>query len=634
MSWIQKLHETYERINVDLTGEETAPLPIGHVSHQAHFQIILDGAGKFIDAQLVEKEDTLVPATEDSAGRTGKIPPPHPLCDKIQYVAKDYLAYGGEKSFYDAYRSLLFSWNQAFPHRKLEAVLNYVDDGHVVSDLVHKGYLYVDKDGQLLTSWPDSRDKPHVFKMAKKQGEAFIRWVVQIPGEKETHTWEDKGLIDSWKQFVPQLIQKKGICMVTGKKTLLGTKHPKGVRYNGDNAKLISSNDTSGFTYLGRFTDSEQACSIGYETSQKAHNALRWLIDRQSFHNGEQVIISWEVSGKKVPSPVLNSRQALLEDDDYSEIQLENNSGSGAGYKGDFGQIYAKRLSSKIAGYRQELGSSKDIVVMGLDSVTPGRMAITYYRELTGSEFLDHLEAWHKNFAWFQKYSKEVKFIGAPAPKEIAEAAFGRRLDAKVSKMTVNRLLPCIVDGTDRMPFPQDLVRSTRNRAVNRMGMEHWEWEKVLGIACALFNGVSKGGYQMALETKRDTRDYLYGRLLAVAERLEYIALNVAGENRDTNAARLMQRFAERPYSTWLQIEQALVPYKTRLQTRRAGFLSNMKNLLDEIHCLFKTAEVYTSDAPLSGEFLLGYHCQRRDLQLKTKSEEETNSTGSNEEGK
>ena len=95
-----------------------------------------------------------------------------------------------------------------------------------------------------------------------------------------------------------------------------------------------------------------------------------------------------------------------------------------------------------------------------------------------------------------------------------------------------------------------------------------------------------------------------------------------------------MQRFAERPYSTWLQIEQALVPYKTRLQTRRAGFLSNMKNLLDEIHCLLKTPEVYASDAPLSGEFLLGYHCQRRDLQLKTKKEEETNSIGSNEEGK
>ena len=125
----------------------------------------------------------------------------------------------------------------------------------------------------------------------------------------------------------------------------------------------------------------------------------------------------------------------------------------------------------------------------------------------------------------------------------------------------------------------------------------------------------------MALETERDSRDYLYGRLLAVAEHMESRALYVTGEIRDTNAAKLMQRFSERPYSTWLQIEQALVPYKTRLQARRPGFLKTMKDLLDEIHFMFIT-EDYMSDAPLTGEFLLGYHCQRRDL-LKGKSEEE-----------
>lgn len=265
---------------------------------------------------------------------------------------------------------------------------------------------------------------------------------------------------------------------------------------------------------------------------------------------------------------------------------------------------------------------------MGLDSATPGRMAITYYRELTGSEFLERLETWHNNFAWFQNYSKEVKFVGAPAPKEIAEAAFGRRLDAKISKMTVNRILPCIIDG---LPFPQDLERSIRNRAVNRMGLEHWEWEKVLGIACALFNGIKEGGYQMALEVEKSSRDYLYGRLLAVAEHMESRALYVAGESRDTNAGKLMQRFAERPCTTWLQIEKALVPYKTRLQARRPGFLKNIKDLLDKIHSMFK-AEDYTNNEPLTGEFLLGYHCQRRDLQIKIKDEEETDSTDTKEE--
>ena len=138
----------------------------------------------------------------------------------------------------------------------------------------------------------------------------------------------------------------------------------------------------------------------------------------------------------------------------------------------------------------------------------------------------------------------------------------------------------------------------------------------------------------MGLETERDSRDYLYGRLLAVAEHIESRALYIAGESRDTNAAKLMQRFSERPYSTWLQIEQALVPYKSRLQAqpRQTGFLFTMKNLLGEIHSLFNR-EDYMNDIKLEGEFLLGYHCQRRDLQLKTKEEDVSDSIDTKEEG-
>ncbi|WP_354005778.1 type I-C CRISPR-associated protein Cas8c/Csd1, partial [Aeromonas caviae] len=139
--------------------------------------------------------------------------------------------------------------------------------------------------------------------------------------------------------------------------------------------------------------------------------------------------------------------------------------------------------------------------------------------------------------------------MGAPAPRDIAEAAYGRRLDDKLSKATVERLLPCIIDGSQ---LPRDLVETTTRRARNRVGFkEHLEWEKCLGIACALFRGHNKQrNYQMALEQDRITRDYLYGRLLAVAENIESQALFVAGEKRDTMAARLMQRFADRPYST------------------------------------------------------------------------------------
>ena len=116
----------------------------------------------------------------------------------------------------------------------------------------------------------------------------------------------------------------------------------------------------------------------------------------------------------------------------------------------------------------------------------------------------------------------------------------------------------------------------------------------------------------MALEEERATRDYLYGRLLALADSIEGFALTQAETNRDTTAARLMQRFADRPFSTWRNIELALTPYKSRLKAseKGAGFLWKREKLLDEIQCLFQSDD-FTDDRPLSAEFLLGFHGQR-----------------------
>ena len=249
-------------------------------------------------------------------------------------------------------------------------------------------------------------------------------------------------------------------------------------------------------------------------------------------------------------------------------------------------------------------------------------MAITFYRELRGSEFLTRIQAWHEQFAWPQNYSKERQFIGAPAPRDIAETAFGSRLDEKLRAATVERLLPCIVDGA---PLPLDLLRSAVRRVANRVGMDTWEWERCLGIACALFKGFfNERGYLMALEQERTSRDYLFGRLLAIAEDIESYALYAAGEKaRETSAARLMQRFADHPASTWRTIELSMRPYISRLRATRPGPLHKKECLLDEVVALFKPQD-FLADTPLSGEFLLGYHCQRQVLRPPKEEREDT----------
>ena len=132
----------------------------------------------------------------------------------------------------------------------------------------------------------------------------------------------------------------------------------------------------------------------------------------------------------------------------------------------------------------------------------------------------------------------------------------------------------------------------------------------------------------MTLELDRTTRDYLYGRLLAIAESIESYALSVANEPRDTNAARLMQRFSDRPFSTWRTIEISLAPYKSRLRAKRGGWLFKREQLLDDTMFKFNAAD-FVNDTPLTGEFLLGYHCQRLDLRS-TKPNDEATGTASN----
>ena len=617
MSWIQKLYETYEQCYGAPQFASNPLLPISHITQQAHIEISIDANGNFRRALIVGKIDTIMPASAKSAARTTN-EEPHPLCEKIQYCAADYPKFHGKKnSYFTSYEKQLANWcESSASHPKAIAILRYVRKATTVADLVREKILSIGADGHLLTAPKPDLPTSELFKYLtakegeRDQGDALIRWRVETPGEPVSETWMDEALMKAWINFDSVQNQEHGFCMVSGEVVTLAQSHPKRLRHAGDGARLISSNDSSGYTFRGRFIDASQACGVSIVVTQKAHNALRWLIQRQRFRNGDQTIVAWAVSGKSLPDPFANSAEMF-------GIEAEQEAIS-APYSGDAGQSFAVRLNKRLAGYRASLGSDEGIVVMAVDSATPGRLAIIYYREMTGSEFLERLESWHADHAWHQNLDRNLRFIGAPSPDDIAEAAYGRRIDDKLRKATKERLLPCIVDGQN---VPRDLLDSVVRRTTNRISLKRYEFEKYLGIACALFKGVFKeGNYQMALESNRTSRDYLYGRLLAIAESIEGRALYLAGETRETNAAKLMQRFADRPYSTWKTIELSLSPSKTRLRAKRPGFLHEMEKELDDVSCLFKEGD-FMDERQLSGEFLLGYHCERQALRPKTESE-------------
>lgn len=602
MSWINSLYETYNNC-LDVVGvidnDETVLLPISHSTQNAQIEITIDMNGNFKRANKVDKKDavTIIPVTEDSGSR-GNGNFPHPLCDKLCYIARDYSHYNKKKDmseYFNTYIGQLGKWcNSEFAHEKAVAVWRYLSKSNTIKDLIDEKVLEFDDKGAL-------SDKVNKIQ-GLSQLDSFVRFIVQNDENNKTESkvWKDKSLYNSFIKYYNKTKIELDNCYITGELVPCSDKHPSKVRNSGDKAKLISANDSSGFTYRGRFTEKNQAASVGYEASQKAHNALRWLIQKQGYTRDGAAIVSWAINGAEIPNPCDDT-------DDLFEEVSDNNV--------DTAISYAKRLNKAIDGYRVDLTTSTKIVVMAVDAATTGRLSITYYREINGSEFLDRILEWHLQCSWKHFYKKNEEgyyaFIGAPSPREIAITAFGidqngmLKANDKLIRSTVERLLPCIVDGRK---IPYDIVNAAFNNATRPMAMTPYNWQRVLSNTCAIIKKYryekNKEVWNMALDLNNRDRSYLFGRLLAVADMAESITYEY-GEKRETNAKRYMNIFSKRPAKTWKIIAERLIPYFNKMHV---GQRLNYENMINEIASMFEDG-AFNNEA-LSELYLLGYYCQ------------------------
>lgn len=677
MSWLSRLYHTYEQVKDNADAQlHYALMPYYHVKQNVQIIVTINDKGDFVSARLardgngkLKSQVTTIPATNDSATRTSS-PVAHPLADKLQYVAKDFFIKSkNKKDVFDLFEKTLTDWCQSpFSHPKAQAVLRYTQKGTLAQDLINAGIILADETGNILylknaSDYPDS-----ILALLVKnggefdQGSAFVAWEVINAdiAQGDITTWKDDSLFTAWQNYYASFDSKEGFCHVTGEHKALASKHPNRVLKSASNAKLISANDMSGFTFLGRFTDDDksiakqgyQAVNISAEVTEKAHAALAWLLTSQGHEESGQAMVAWAIDGSKIPQPYKPIvPQAVIEDawgdfdseefadiDDSDEIEEQS---SKLHHHKDIGSQFAHNLKKTMQGYRQKLTDNDQISVISLDSATPGRMAVTYYYEAMPDDYLTAIADWYDNFAWYAFYfDKETNqkrmTIQAPTPYQIAVSAYGSRVSDAVKKQVVSQVLPVIVEGHYRQ-IPKTLMDLCVKHACNPLGLENWEWEQNLSVACSLYRGYynrlkndKKRSYTVALQENYTSRDYLYGRLLAIAEDIESLALYVAGENRVTTAQRYMQQFANRPFSTWRNIELSLDPYMKRLKNNRPDYLFNKQNLLNDVMSKFDIND-FNNNTPLSGEFLLGYHCQKMAFYLAKQTKKTDEKTDTNQ---
>lgn len=649
MTWLANLLQIYEEntnaighFEKKRNGQEYALIPISHTTQSAHIEVHLDMDGNYLLARVVEKEEssTIIPCTEASASRTSA-PVPYPLFDKLMYVAGDYDRYCPEADDkrekkeqkskkakdgappvkeptpYQLYLQQLYEWcSSSHSHPKVHSVLAYIRNGTLITDLVTDGILHVNQQGVLIDKWKPADgqkadEKPQIFKvLAGDQQSAFVRFAVEKPGEPEARLWRDPSVQESFIGYCKQILPGEDLCYVKGEYMPYADKHTSRIRNSGDKAKLISANDSAGFTYRGRFKTSRDAAVVSYEVSQKGHNALKWLVEKQgTFPIDGKVFVVWGTKQLVLPDPFMDSFD-LYEDKEEDTGEVGNGTQ----------QAFARQIRKAINGFRYDGEHHARVVVMALDAATPGRMSIVYYRDLEHNPFLDQLQHWHETCSWVHRYRKKednkfTTFYGAPATRDIAFAAYGSRVSDKVVKGVLERMLPCIIDN---QPLPKDIVRSVVNRASNPVGMENWEWEKTLSIACALVSKMNeKEGFQVNLDKESRDRSYLFGRLLAIADVLERSAFSKE-ERRASNATRYMNAFSRHPARTWDIIQKAIQPYQAKLGSKARYHTQ----LLDEVLDMIKPEDFI--DRPLSPSYLQGLSSQRIDLYTSKKAKEST----------
>ena len=663
MSWMQKLYQTYEYVQEKGLDDEDLALPF-HMSKAVHLKVILNDKAELVGAEPIKKQ-LPIQITEDSSKRSGSTIAPYALHDGLQYIAKTAEKYltieylnkiarkkapqkGGKKwqkfltgtdedkqkfankekekykKCFESYESQLSGWAEFGNLQEIGIVLQYIQKGLLIEDLLDKE-IFSFKDNILLSGKDDPFD-------------LTIVWAIDMSGLGDLHSdlWDKPCIQNQWIEYQESLIQKgrhKSLCYITGDLDYPTEAYP---RING-NAKLVSADGGStGFTFRGRFYGDKdngakselgsQAVILGKNASHKAFSTLKWLINRQGIRSDKQVILIWSSNCISDEDKLLSSLY-WEEDDIYASLLSEDK----VDHSANLGFESAEQLKKKLHGYKEKLAINEQISLLIVDepSKTGGRMSLTFYQEKLRNDYFCGLDEWQDDFAWYQEYKSSWPFI-APSLERIAKVVLTKTefedKDRKLRRQLYARLLPVISGGTSVL-IPEDLVQKSFEVACNPFAnhrlkdgekIRSTNWQRNIGVACALYKGwrarkyPSQRRYSMSLDTENRSRDYLYGRLIAQAESMEWYALYLQNgkktPTRATNAERYFQQFAQRPYSTWRNLEsEKLVPYKNYLTSQGKDFY---KQAIGEIMELFQRDD-YVCDEKLSGEFLLGYHCQK-----------------------
>ena len=679
MNPLASLYETYQQAEkaglVDQHGEDTDPilLPIFHDSKKSKgndvIEIKINEKGEFLDARFLPDEVYIeFPVSEKSIGRSSGIAP-HPLVDKMLYLSErlslEMKTDKKEQTHHQAYLDQLQTWayyEKTHSQPLLRSICSYLlnPENDVFTDSLPA--LFGD-DFQLMGQGKveqkeGNRTKTHSFP------DLFVTFCVEYSDSQlgTRFVTRDQSLHQHYIQFLMEGLEKKPLkpCDISGEETYLTFKH-QGLM---GNAKVVS-NSTHKEIYFGRFQNGEELVHIGLITSQKVFLMLKYFLESKT--NGRYLssgayLIGW------FTHDIYNTQD--FQPDNLSPLEdlLTDFSKEGAEKESDytFGGQVAKLLLKKIVGNSDRKPDEISYQLMMVEKTSKGRVALKYFRKYTGSQLAENVGYWYASLAWpFYNTKTKSKQPYVPPLYRIVNTLYGEEQETGpyfsiigdrnkvIAGKMIEDLIPSVME---RKPLPAALAAKAWHNAKNRAHYKKY-WPNQLQTDCIVLQKYFKDLTESYpkhvkeeqnlayLDEQCNDRSYLYGRLLAVYDRIEKDSqyfrkmgqANGEGKeksnpayDRETNAARLWTAFIARPHWVNLTLSSKIQPYFRQLKAERPERARFYEILLGELMPRIFEANQGQERQALNEMFLFGYYGQSQAF-FKTKkaqAEEENQENG------
>lgn len=433
----------------------------------------------------------------------------------------------------------------------------------------------------------------------------LVRWKIKdvLTGEV-IETWKSKEMFRCYIAYYNMVIAKEsktGLCMLTGENVPLTELHAKNIFPLQSGAKLVSANDKTEYTFRGTFVkNAEDLLTIGYEASQKSHNMPRWLLNNFGIIAGNEMFVYWNPNGRYVPSPFEDRKEG-------EEIISDRET------------LYRSIFEST----EDSLSSTDCIVIAAFKAMTTGRLALAYYSETPGNDFVAKLEKWKESFTgakWIPSIYMVSKYAYGSERNERIE------IESGIYTKKIEELLWCKLYGH---PISESLKNALVTKASSPLKYKSLKNRRYITYIAALIlrkyenDKAGKEVYTMTLDLDNTEINYLMGRLLAVYEKAELDTYTKEElKSRIPNAVRYQNKYVQRPAATLIVLKNKIVPYLNKLKRKKNGLYIKYQKIFQEIFEKIDGREAKLT-GKLSDSYILGYYHQKESFYQKQEEDAE-----------